>query len=680
MALILVCPHSFKSGLQAEVMLRTLAHQGLRSSDHYPASLFSTNQAIPNPVIQTRKSENETNPLVKNRNPEVDPNIIAQTRRIQLSYAAVAKKAVGAKAGKGKAAQLPTRRSLRLLERANNLPIASSSSSNPVNNLPTPAHTTRLKNSLATVSLAGSATQAHLYPVHRSKPSYAAAVVATSSSKRPRSSIAGNTVAALPNVPGADATWSKVSLAGSATQARLSPVHCLKPTYAAVVVATAAPLAKQTINAPDTTEALSTLSTDLSNQPTQSSGQHNRRGSGSFKTTPISSDNEYDDPVPSPSHPKKKRKRKPYSQQNAHQRQRQSCNEKVTFIDLFPNITEELREDIAERKRLWNAYKLDPENLEEPPKSKIYARVPSPEENLSTLNFVKQTFRTISSGYHKIYDERTKEIVAMVEFIKLEDLSKEQRTDLDFLCLFLHRCKKFISPVGSKSRKCGGIMWAVGWRKGYEGLEILGRYRHQKAIDANPLGFENLMKDSVLAGEVVFKIFYGFGDVAVKKNQAYMNNLLIPSFADCNFPKVPGDKSPFGFASNLAFSSHSFYNHHHKDDGDASELPLAFALIIPTSRLTGKIATHHDGYEKFIFRDIQVALDFQPDTICRMIFWAQEYVHGTLYPTEPSFFTKLGLSLQVATKASNVCKKYLNGEYDDDSDKYFGGVDELLGN
>ncbi|KAI9611288.1 hypothetical protein KEM48_004528 [Puccinia striiformis f. sp. tritici PST-130] len=305
--------------------------------------------------------------------------------------------------------------------------------------------------------------------------------------------------------------------------------------------------------------------------------------------------------------------------------------QKVTFIDLFPNITEELREEIAERKRLWNAYKLDPENLEEPPKSKIYARVPSPEENLLTLNFVKQTFHTISSG--------------------------------------------FISPVGLKSRKCGGNMWAVGWRKGYEGLEILGQYCHQKAIDANRLGFENLMKDSVLAGEVVFKIFYGFGDVAVKKNQVYMNNLLIPSFADCNFPKVPGDKSPFGFASNLAFSSHGFYNHHHKDDGDASELPLAFALIIPTSRLTGKIATHHDGYDVVDGRS-----GFPTQHYLSNDFWAQEYVHGTLYPTEPSFFTKLRLSLQVATKASNVCKKYLNGEYDDDSDKYFGGVDELLGN
>ncbi|KAI9626562.1 hypothetical protein KEM48_010391 [Puccinia striiformis f. sp. tritici PST-130] len=68
---------------------------------------------------------------------------------------------------------------------------------------------------------------------------------------------------------------------------------------------------------------------------------------------------------------------------------------------------------------------------------------------------------------------------------------------------------------------------------------------------------------------------------------------------------------PLRFALNLAFSSHGFYNHHHKDDGDASELPLAFSPIIPTSQHTGKIATQHNGYDvidgQFILKDIQVA-------------------------------------------------------------------------
>jgi len=190
------------------------------------------------------------------------------------------------------------------------------------------------------------------------------------------------------------------------------------------------------------------------------------------------------------------------------------------------------------------------------------------------------------------------------------------------------------------------------------------------------------MNGSARAGEVLWNTFHSFGNIAVEKNHKFMEKFNIPSIADNNFPKVAGDKSPFGFASNLAFSSHGFYNHQHLDTGDLSELPLAFALIIPTLKSTGQIAT--EGYDvengQFIFRDIQVSLDFKPRTICRMIFRAQEYVHGTLLPTEPTNFTKLGMSLQIATRTSNTCKRYLNGEYDDDSDKYFCGVNELLDN
>jgi hypothetical protein len=40
-------------------------------------------------------------------------------------------------------------------------------------------------------------------------------------------------------------------------------------------------------------------------------------------------------------------------------------------------------------------------------------------------------------------------------------------------------------------------MWAIGWRKGYNRLEILGRYRDKKAINNNPVGFSKLMEGSV---------------------------------------------------------------------------------------------------------------------------------------------------------------------------------------
>ncbi|EFP85245.2 uncharacterized protein PGTG_11414 [Puccinia graminis f. sp. tritici CRL 75-36-700-3] len=129
---------------------------------------------------------------------------------------------------------------------------------------------------------------------------------------------------------------------------------------------------------------------------------------------------------------------------------------------------------------------------------------------------------------------------------RLAEHKKDPRNDLDFLYLFLHQCKEFISPVASKSQKCGGIMWAVGWRKGYKELEILGRYRDQAAIDKNPNGFKNLMSGSNRAGKILWNTFHSFGDVAVEKNQAYMKRFNIPSIADNNFPENPNDKSPFG--------------------------------------------------------------------------------------------------------------------------------------
>jgi hypothetical protein len=322
--------------------------------------------------------------------------------------------------------------------------------------------------------------------------------------------------------------------------------------------------------------------------------------------------------------------------------------------------------------------------LEKHPKpAQIFPRNPTNSKNTLALETVKKDFYIINSNYNKIYDKRTNELVAMVEFIEFDNLSEQQWTEYNFLCLFLHKCKEFISPVASKSQKCGGVMWAIGWRKGYDGLKILGRYRDQDAIDKNLPGFKNLMDESRQAGEILWNTFYTFGNVAVEKNKTYMDKFNIPSVADNNFPKKEGNKSPFGFASNLAFSSHGFYNQHHTNNGDLSNLPLAFALIIPTSKTTGTIARRKDGYNvengHFIFCDIKVALDFKPNCICRMIFRAQEYVHGTLLPTEPSNFTKLGMSLQVATRASNACKNYMNDIYnDDDSDNYFGGVEDLV--
>ena len=65
----------------------------------------------------------------------------------------------------------------------------------------------------------------------------------------------------------------------------------------------------------------------------------------------------------------------------------------------------------------------------------------------------------------------------------MSDLNQEEKDDINFLSTFLHNCKKFILPIQSKGRSCGGMMWGIGWRKCCRKLEVMGRYINQKAVN-----------------------------------------------------------------------------------------------------------------------------------------------------------------------------------------------------
>ncbi|PLW56263.1 hypothetical protein PCANC_02023 [Puccinia coronata f. sp. avenae] len=152
---------------------------------------------------------------------------------------------------------------------------------------------------------------------------------------------------------------------------------------------------------------------------------------------------------------------------------------KMNPIDLFPEIIHDFCQRYLEFQRQTAKHKKYPKRYPKP--NQIFPRNPTNIENNKALETVKEDFYLINNNYNMIYDERTGELVALAEFIHLDKLSESQRNDYDFLCLFLHWCKEFISPVASKSRSCGGVMWAIGWRKGYDGLEILDQLKQEKS-------------------------------------------------------------------------------------------------------------------------------------------------------------------------------------------------------
>jgi hypothetical protein len=322
--------------------------------------------------------------------------------------------------------------------------------------------------------------------------------------------------------------------------------------------------------------------------------------------------------------------------------------ERVIKADLFPEISKELAiekekkfeqereadDQYEERSKVCPDEKAFQKSTQQQQPS-ITPRAPTEEENDKVLKHVQERFYSIYRDYAKIYNNKNGQIICVTEFQKILTLEPSKREELDFLCAFIHDCKQFVSPVTPNGLPCENISSAIGWSKDTTQLVILPQYRNEESIQTNQEAYSKLMEGSERAGGILWEIFSRLGNVAAEKTRAEMK-------------KLASD----GLGSNLAFPSNSFYhdNYQLEREGEDSELPLSFAMMIPTFKSTGQIALESEGHRvnngQFIFPDIKQAITFTPDTICLMIFRAHEYAHGTLNSTEVGDSTRLGLCVQ----------------------------------
>ncbi|POW22374.1 hypothetical protein PSHT_01287 [Puccinia striiformis] len=91
------------------------------------------------------------------------------------------------------------------------------------------------------------------------------------------------------------------------------------------------------------------------------------------------------------------------------------------------------------------------------------------------------------------------------------------------------------------------------------------------------------------------------------------------------------------------------------------KLPFGFLLVIPTKKSTGLGAFESDGYD-----------------VTDAIFAQRSYVYGTLPPNKPGYFTKVGLSMQIAQKTTNICDRILAEEFVEKPHMHVGDVPHIL--
>ncbi|PLW21526.1 hypothetical protein PCASD_22216 [Puccinia coronata f. sp. avenae] len=220
-----------------------------------------------------------------------------------------------------------------------------------------------------------------------------------------------------------------------------------------------------------------------------------------------------------------------------------------------------------------------------------------------------ESFHLFKTGQNIVPDPLDKEsVIAYIEFMKFKDLSEKDKDDLNFLSTFLHRSKKFISPVARNTRSWGGLMYAIGWRKSSDKNQIVGKYI-KKFRPEEAIFFHEIFTQSDWLGDIIAHHFNSLANTAFQENQDLMKKRNIPSFASLKFQQ---DKSEKDCSPHLVFTTNGFYNPPHVDEEDISQ--FAFAMFLPTFSADGTLASSSSGYDlssgPFVFPDHKFGINF----------------------------------------------------------------------
>ncbi|KAA1126545.1 hypothetical protein PGTUg99_026893 [Puccinia graminis f. sp. tritici] len=305
---------------------------------------------------------------------------------------------------------------------------------------------------------------------------------------------------------------------------------------------------------------------------------------------------------------------------------------------------------------------------------KIHAEKKKPsqkptDEELRKANKIVDKFHPFHHGKVIVRDTSNHgEVVAVIQFTPINELSAIEREEINFVTTFLHQSKKFVNPTGP-SRTWGGRMWGIGWRKCMKALELFGRYIKLRVARQSRTEYFALAMKSFRVSNILGRMFKNFANIPFKSNRDLMETNGIPSFASAKFND---SLSKLDCAPHITFTSNGFFNPPHFDKGDTSE--YAFVLFVPTNSSDGTLADPSSGYNvsggRFVFPDYRFYIDFKQKGIVKLLWPAKNVKHCTLPAVKPKGFRRMAMSLQITKKALNTCRDIKNELHGDEVESY----------
>ncbi|EFP83003.1 uncharacterized protein PGTG_09971 [Puccinia graminis f. sp. tritici CRL 75-36-700-3] len=209
--------------------------------------------------------------------------------------------------------------------------------------------------------------------------------------------------------------------------------------------------------------------------------------------------------------------------------------------------------------------------------------------------------------------------IAYIQFTPSEELTEEDKHDLNSITTFLHNSRGFVKPVNLLRKIFRGRMWTIGWRKSQTTGEMAGRYVDTDGITKKPLAYLENLINGISASDLIHKLFYSISDAAVDAANVLLTSLGLPGYCDPNLKRSTSNC----FASNLAFTRDEFSNRPHCD---SDKTKTAFLLLSNVNKANGLIAltSHQDPTFTgpfFVFPHHRVAIDLRKlNGICRVVF------------------------------------------------------------
>ncbi|KAH9458517.1 hypothetical protein H4Q26_018142 [Puccinia striiformis f. sp. tritici PST-130] len=295
---------------------------------------------------------------------------------------------------------------------------------------------------------------------------------------------------------------------------------------------------------------------------------------------------------------------------------------KLKKLDLFPEISKEVNE-----KQLSMVEESGTDVNQQAGKqlSVIGPRDPTEEETTTARKYIQDNFITRSHGHVKVFNSKTSEIISMVEFLQIPHLESQQKEDFEFVCEFIHSCKQFIIPhygtcnTIDDQNGFDNVTSMIGWSQDTTQLVILEKYLNKEAIEEHSQTYQELKISSTKAAKILWDFYTTFANVACENTRKEMINSasLSTTTASLSFP-MSTDVDTEARIDDL--------------------LPLTFAMIIPISKSTGKIASEVDSLDvpQLVFPDLNLTFSLQPNTVPILILRDRQYSHRLLNSSSSS--------------------------------------------